>query len=150
MIRDDGPQHILVIDDALDLVAIYRELLEDEGYRVSVELSPDLMPDSILALAPDLILVDLLFGHEPRGYELIESLKGHPATRDIPVLVCSADAHLLHDLSGQLLAWDCGVLLKPFSLDALLEAIAACLRSSPRAASTSSPSSNLPVEKAAP
>jgi CheY-like chemotaxis protein len=150
VIRDDGPQHILVIDDALDLVAIYRELLEDEGYRVSVELSPDLMPDSILALAPDLILVDLLFGHEPRGYELIESLKGHPATRDIPVLVCSADAHLLQDLSDQLLAWDCGVMLKPFSLDALLEAIADCLPSSLKIVSRSLPLNNLLVEVAEP
>jgi CheY-like chemotaxis protein len=148
--RDDRPQHILVVDDALALVAIYRELLEEEGYRVSVEISPELLPDTVLALAPDLILVDLLFGHVPRGYDLIERLKSQSATRNIPVLVCSADAHLLHDLSSQLLAWDCGVLLKPFSLDALLEAIADCLPSLPRAASQSLPSNNLLEEVAEP
>jgi DNA-binding response OmpR family regulator len=146
--RDDSPRHILVVDDDPELVAVYRELLEDEGFRVSVEPSPDLLPATILAIDPELILVDLLFAHEPHGFDLVARLKSRPATRTIPVLVCSADSHLLEELSDQLLAWDCGVLLKPFSLDALLKEIAACLASSPRSVPRSI-SSTIPQDEEA-
>lgn len=147
--RNSNPWHVLVIDDDPELVALYREFLEDEGFRVTVEPSPGMHLASIQALAPDVILVDLLFAHEPRGYDLIARLKAHPATRDVPVLVCSADAYRLQELSEQLLAWDCGVLLKPFSLDALLEAITACLPSSSKTAFTSLPASIALMEEPA-
>ena len=40
---------------------------------------------------PDLVLLDL---HLPdiHGYEVLQRLRGHEATRDIPIIVTSADA----------------------------------------------------------
>jgi DNA-binding response OmpR family regulator len=81
----------------------------------------------VTTLAPELIVLDLRFRHDADGLTLLERLKGHTATRPIPVLVCSADHHLLDDLYGRLAAWDCGVLPKPFGLDEFLATIRACV-----------------------
>ena len=80
-------------------------------------------------LALDLIILDLRFRHDRDGVDFLEQLKGDPQTLPIPVFVCSADHHRLQQERGQLTAWDCGVLAKPFGLEDLLTAI--CLRAEP-------------------
>ena len=124
---------MLVIDDDRSTLELYREILEEEGYAVTAAVSPDLEPAAVTNLAPDLILLDLLFAHERRGVTFLEALKAHPATLPVPVLVCSADTRLLDELHDRLVAWDCGVLAKPFGLDELLAAIQDCLTPSTRA-----------------
>ncbi len=116
--------HILVLDDDTDLCGIYRQILEEEGCQVTSGVSPDVAPVSVVtALAPDLLLLDLRFGHTASGVDLLTQLKADPATSPIPVLICSADTRLLEDLHERLVAWDCGILPKPFDLEALLTAV---------------------------
>lgn len=130
MKRPDGTSwHVLVIDDDRGTRELYRDFLQDEGCRVTLATDPESTPSAIAALLPDLILLDLLFAHERRGLDLLERLKADPATMAIPVLVCSADTRFLDKLHDQLMAWDCGVLGKPFLLDELLAAIESCLLS---------------------
>ncbi len=120
-------RHVLIFDDDGGTRELYRDVLEDEGYRVTLFTAPELEPGAVARLAPELIVLDLRFRHEGDGVTLLERLKGDPATRPIPVLVCSADHHLLDDLYDRLAAWDCGVLPKPFGLEEFLTAIRACL-----------------------
>lgn len=123
----NGRPHVLVIDDDVGTLGLFRDVLEDAGYRVTLLTTPDLVPAAVTALAASLILLDLRFRHAADGVDLLERLKGDPTTRSIPVLVCSADHQLLDDLYDRLAAWDCGVLPKPFGLDELLAAISACV-----------------------
>lgn len=119
---------VLVIDDDPPTVALYRDVLEDDGYRVVTAASPELTPAAVAALAPALVLLDLRFGGSgARGVDLIARLKADPATRTRPLLVCSADTPLLAELSDQLTAWDCATLAKPFNVDDLLAAVQDCL-----------------------
>jgi two-component system OmpR family response regulator len=127
--RRGTPQHVLVIDDDQSHVALYRDVLAEDGYRVTAVTSPDLEPREITSVAPDLILLDLRFQNTNGGIALLRQLKTTPRTQTIPVLVCSADHHQLAALQDQLVAWDCGILAKPFHLDELLAAIHACLAS---------------------
>ncbi len=125
---DGRAKHVLVVDDDRDTLALYGDILGEESYRATLLASPDLEPAAVAALAPDLVLLDLRFGHGAGGVCLLERLKGDPATQGIPVLVCSADHRLLlAELHDQLAAWDCAVLVKPFGLNDLLTAIAECL-----------------------
>ena len=124
---DHRVRHVWVVDDDQGTLELYREILEEEGYRVTLAVSPEKEPAAVAALAPDLILLDLLFAHEQCGVTFLGRLKAHPATRPIPVLVCSAASRLLEEQHDQLVAWDCGVLTKPFGIEDLLAAIEACL-----------------------
>lgn len=119
--------HVLVIDDDQSHVALYRDILTEDGYRVTAVMAPVLKPWEITNVAPDLILLDLRFQHANGGIALLRQLKATLRTRTIPVLVCSVDHHQLAALHDQLVAWDCGILRKPFRLDELLAAIHACL-----------------------
>jgi CheY-like chemotaxis protein len=124
---DGTGSHVLVMDDDQDMLDLYQDVLEDEGYQVTLAPSPAVDAAAIAALAPDLILLDLRFPRATDGLAVLERLKADPGTVAIPVLVCSGDARLLAELHERLLAWDCAVLPKPFDLDALLAAIQACL-----------------------
>src|SRR5690348_5311952 len=80
---------VLVIDDDRAIGELYRAILEDEGYRVRVHASPDLALAAVVELRPDLLVLDLRFGPDGRGADVVARLKGDPATRALPVLVCS-------------------------------------------------------------
>src|SRR4051794_11428223 len=103
---DGKAKHVLVVDDDAAMVVLYRDVLEDEGYRVTLMDSPELGPTVLASLAPDLLLLDLRFSGDQSGMDLLRRLKADAATRTIPVLVCSADHYLLKALQNQLVAWD--------------------------------------------
>jgi CheY-like chemotaxis protein len=133
--RVDGKgSHVLVMDDDQGTLDLYQAVLEDEGYQVTLAVSPELDAAAIAVLAPDLIVLDLRFPRETDGLDVLERLKGDPGTVLIPVLVCSGDTRLLEELHEQLLAWECGVLRKPFDLDAFLAAIQVCPTREPTSA----------------
>jgi CheY-like chemotaxis protein len=122
----NGSPHVLIIDDDVSTLRLYQDVLEEEGYRLTLRTTPDLASEADATLGPRVILPDLRFHHETDGVGLLERLKVDPATRPIPVLVCSADHQLLDDLNDRLAAWDCVDLPKPFGLDELLASIRVC------------------------
>ena len=116
--------HILVCDDESSLREMFQEVLEDEGYRVT--MLPWICEElaEVMSLEPDLIILDLLFAGQPKGAEFLQRLKANPATTAIPVLVCSAADGLVDE---QLAAWQCGSVAKPFDLKEFLGAVHQCL-----------------------
>jgi CheY-like chemotaxis protein len=79
---------ILIIDDNPDVVTLFRRYLIGHPYLI---LTSD-EADSALRLArdsaPELIVLDVLLPQRD-GWEILQSLKSHPLTQRIPVLVCS-------------------------------------------------------------
>ncbi len=51
-------RHVLAINDNVDVLALFTELLEEEGYRVSTQVYVDKDLKAIEDLAPDLINLD--------------------------------------------------------------------------------------------
>ena len=119
--------HVLVYDDDQATLDLYRDLLIDVGYRVTTR---DRLPDDpamAAHLGPSLILLDLIFAGADAGWRFVQAAKRLPATAKIPILVCTAAAQLVDDLSEQLEQLSCRVVLKPFDIDVLLEAVGVCL-----------------------
>lgn len=118
--------HILVVDDDQATLGLYRDLLLDAGYEVTLLTYPPNDPAEVGHLGSELVVLDLIFNGEERGRTFLRSLRQHPATSAIPVLVCTAAAHLIERHAAEFDAWSCGVLLKPFDIDRLLAALDAC------------------------
>lgn len=118
--RTSADCDIMVFDDCEDLLDLYDELLTDDGYRVvTAGLGKTHMSAfrSVLAHMPRLIILDLMYGYKPIGAELFTSLRRHRLTRELPVIVCTADVLVLEKLNTILIPGTSAVLMKPFDID---------------------------------
>src|SRR3954466_1977132 len=88
--------HILVCDDDDTMRQIFREILTDEGYRVTCQATICGEIDEGMQIAPDLIVLDLMFGRRLTGIDFLQLRKASPCTKRIPVLTCTA-ATVLND-----------------------------------------------------
>lgn len=121
------PLHIVAIDDDASIRNLYRDLFESEGYRVTL-LGAPIPAARLLALAPDLVILDLLLGSvSGDGQTFLHEIKAHPVARSLPVLVCTAALDLLDRLRDDLETWACAMLAKPFDVDDAIAAVSACL-----------------------
>jgi len=113
---------VLVVDDNPDVSRLFRRYLAGTNYQLVQARTGAGALRQLQQARPDAIILDLLLPSED-GWEVLESLKGDPATRDIPVVVCSV-------LPDRLLALSLGVadfLSKPVTRPALLAALDRCL-----------------------
>ena len=124
MAEHPTPPRIAVIDDD----AVFLDLMQDllglgEGYEV-ITSSDWLDSFSFLKhVEPDLVILDLMMGREQSGWAILELLHEDEATRDIPVIVCSAAAPALDQHADRLRRGLVSAMAKPFDVDALLEEI---------------------------
>ena len=114
--------HILIMDDTQEILDVMQELLEDEGYQVSVSLET-LDLQRIKALAPDVIVQDLLFaGMQETGWKFLTLSQLDPDIAGIPLILCTAATETVNDpaMAENLNRLGVRVLLKPFTIDDLL------------------------------
>ncbi len=103
---------ILIVDDEPFNVDYLEQELEDSDYEIIKASNGREALDKVQAEAPDLILLDIMMPVMD-GFEALSRLKAMPATRDIPVIVISANSDLQNMVKGiQLGAED--YLPKPF------------------------------------
>jgi CheY-like chemotaxis protein len=122
---------VLCVDDDRDIAEVVQAVLSDEGYKVSCLYSSE---DGALArlvgrLEPDCVLLD---GLDPSGnqHTWLEAASLAHRRRQVPVIMLTTDpieaAEARKGTSSRAQAADfAAVIEKPFSLDELLEAVAA-------------------------
>src|SRR3954464_7589156 len=88
---------IAVINDDRDFLDLLEQLLEEEGYEVVLRREWDGAYGFVKEIRPDLVLLDIVLGREERGWTILELLTLDPATRPIPVIVCTAALRSLQD-----------------------------------------------------
>jgi len=113
------PRRVLYVEDMVENVRLVEGIL---AHRPSISLIPAMLAGLALDLArehlPDLILLDLHLPDMP-GERLLQLLHADPATRDIPVVVLSADA-TTHHIDQLIAAGVVAYLTKPIGVRDLL------------------------------
>ena len=117
------PPHVVVINDEQDMLDLFRDMLEEEGYRVSTLTYPMADLGDLQILAPDLIVLDMLFGGEDRGWQYLQWIRMTRATATLPIIVCTAAVRLVRDAHDYLTRMGIGVVLKPFDIDPFLDEV---------------------------
>ena len=121
--------HVLVIDDDEGLRDLFRDILEGEGYRVTLAASV-LDTGEIARLAPDLLILDLLLGTDVLpAWDLVGAIRTDDRVSTLPIVLCSAATEHLARLREQIAAMGVTVIPKPFELDDFLRAVRQCQRS---------------------
>lgn len=114
---------IVVVNDDPAILTLFQELLEEEGYRVTLDSfqgQTQEVHDSIRAAKPDLAILDFIIGNEGGGWQLLQTLHMDRATRDIPIIICTGAVKQVTELSAHLESMGVKVVLKPFDIDHLL------------------------------
>ena len=129
MTADGRQPHILVINDTQEILDLLAELLKEEGYRVTTSLAL-LNLDKVKALAPDVIIQDLLFeGIQETGWKFLTLVRLDPQLARIPLVLCTAATRTVNDpeMAEQLDRQGIRIVLKPFDIEQLLTVLAEVL-----------------------
>jgi DNA-binding response OmpR family regulator len=125
----------LVVNDTQEILDLFRDILEEEGFDAILSTFAPKELDSIIEVDPDVVILDFMIGDEAHGWQLLQKMKMHRKTRDIPSVVCTGAVALIRDLEGHLAAKNVGVVIKPFDIDDLMAIVRATMDSSPNTVS---------------
>ena len=115
--------HILAINNDPAVLALFRDLLQEAGYQVSTQTWVDRDLTQIKALKPDLIILDYMWANEDASWSLLQMLRMDPATEAIPIVLCTGAVREVKALEEHLVSMGVTVVLKPFNIDQLVDAI---------------------------
>ena len=113
--------YILIVENERDIADVMRRYLEFEGFVIVCATSVDQARAACVRGLPGLILLDW---HLPdiEGDRWAMELRGHAATASIPIMMMTG-GYPSPQLLSQLSAARIPLLIKPFSLDNLVENI---------------------------
>jgi CheY-like chemotaxis protein len=120
---DGHRPQILAINNDPAVLALFRDLLEEAGYHVSTQTYVDRDLDQIKALKPALIVLDYMWANEDASWSLLQMLRMDPATKAIPIVLCTGAVHEVKALEDHLVTMGVTVVLKLFNIDQLVDAI---------------------------
>jgi CheY-like chemotaxis protein len=123
MSTDSSAPHILVLNSSEALLLLIRDLLTEEGCRVTIGSKVHESSNQVAELQPDLVLVDFLSLSDDSGWKFIQTVRLDPRTKAIPVILCTTGIREARELEPQLRAMNIAVVYKPFDLDDLLRVV---------------------------
>ncbi|OHB33519.1 MAG: DNA-binding response regulator [Desulfuromonadaceae bacterium GWC2_58_13] len=127
-----GKEHILVIEDEEDILALVHYNLIKAGYQVDCATSGEDGVAKATTLRPDLVVLDLMLPGID-GFEVCRRLRANAATTATPVIMLTAKGEEMDIVSGLETGAD-DYISKPFSPQVLKARIQAVLRRRERSA----------------
>ena len=115
--------HILAITDDPSILALFRDLQRVEGYHIAIHVSVDHDLTAITPLQPNVIILDCVGGLEDVSWTLLLVLRRESATVAIPLILCTGSGRDVELLPPHLTVMGISVVIKPFTIDQLCEAI---------------------------
>jgi len=79
IVEEGEMKRILLVNDSKELLELMGTLLQAQGYEPILRSYPILNLNMIVALRPDLIILDILFGNQQAiGWSMLDLLKLSP------------------------------------------------------------------------
>ena len=119
---------VLVVNDTQEILELFRDILDGMGFETVLMSYAPRELDRIREVEPDLIVLDFLMGdRELLGWQLLQKLKMDRRTDSIPIVVCTAAIKAVEEQQGYLTEQGVLVVLKPFNVDQLEDAVRAAV-----------------------
>ncbi|MBU0723826.1 MAG: diguanylate cyclase [Alphaproteobacteria bacterium] len=118
---EEEPIRALLVEDDMDLVALYRAELATRGMLVEHALDPESVIDVMHELHPDIVVMDL-FLPTCMGTELAQVIRQHAIFASIPILFLSTESNIDRQIEARRVGAD-DFLTKPVTPAQLASAI---------------------------
>ena len=114
-------KHVLIVDDAPNIVLSLEFLMKKEGYDVlSVSNGEEAMA-AVAERKPDLVLLDVMMPRKD-GYEVCQELRASEAWKDVKIIMLTAKGRDVEREKGLALGAD-DYITKPFATRELVEKV---------------------------
>ncbi|WP_300034784.1 response regulator [uncultured Roseobacter sp.] len=81
--------HLLLVEDETNIIEAIRFLLSREGWEVDTHSNGTDAAEVIRDLKPDIVILDVMLPGK-NGFDILEELRAHEQTADLPVLMLTA------------------------------------------------------------
>lgn len=122
-------KRVLVVNDTQEILDLFCDILKQEGYETVLSGFPMREISDVEEIDPDLIILDLVFGGEKTGWQMLQMLRMQHSTSAIPVIICTAALETVREQEGYLMSQGVHVVYKPFDIDHLMEIIKQAMES---------------------
>ncbi len=112
---------VLVVDDTPSELELMSHYLRESGYTVLNATGAKEALSQALAQKPDVVVTDVVMPGMS-GFELCRSLKKHPVTEKVPIVICTSKTQDIDRLWGMKQGADAYV-TKPVTREQLIRAI---------------------------
>lgn len=113
----------MIVDDNDTFREMLVEVLEMDGHTVTAEARGSAALITLHFRRPDLVMLDMWMEQPDSGLRFARTLWDNPATRGIPVIICSAHADAIKAFRAELDRLGCTFVQKPFDIDELLAVV---------------------------
>jgi two-component system, chemotaxis family, response regulator PixH len=114
---------ILVVEDTPSERELMSHYLRESGYTVINAVSAQEALSKAVEQKPDVIITDVVMPGMS-GFELCRSLKKHPATEKVPIIICTSKNQEIDRLWGMKQGAD-AYITKPFTCEQLVRTVKA-------------------------
>lgn len=112
---------VLIVEDTLSELELMSHYLRESGYTVINAIGAKEALDKVSEDKPDVIITDVVMPGMS-GFELCRRLKTHPATENVPIVICSSKDQEIDRLWGMKQGAD-AYITKPFTREQILRAL---------------------------
>lgn len=112
---------ILIVDDTPSEMELISHYLQESGYSVIGVVNANTALNQAIEHQPDVVITDVVMPGLS-GFELCRSLRKHPATEKVPIIICTSKSQEIDRLWGMKQGADF-YLTKPFTREQLLRAV---------------------------
>ncbi|HEY6608509.1 MAG TPA: response regulator [Candidatus Limnocylindria bacterium] len=124
MNTEQGRPRVLVVNDTQEILELFEDILGNMGLEVVLMSYAPRELSRIREVNPDIVVLDFLMGDgELLGWQLLQKLKMDRRLDAIPTVVCTAAVKAVSEQQGYLTEQGVLVVLKPFNVDQLEEAV---------------------------
>ncbi|WP_333714281.1 response regulator transcription factor [Yoonia sp.] len=82
-------KRVLLIEDEPNIIEAISFILSRDGWTVHTHQDGSTAMDKVLALPPDMIILDVMLPGRS-GFDILRDLRGHDVSKDIPVMMLTA------------------------------------------------------------
>lgn len=128
--RSSATATVLLVEHDAALSDVLRGAFENEGYTVEIT-SHVPSADEVVALHPDMLVVDAARQHASEDWQLVSNLRAHGPSASLPIIVHGEEGAFVSQSDVTLRANVTAILSHPVRLDILLPVAASALASRP-------------------